>query len=427
MQTQTLDPKISVEDSPEVVRVGPNLTPDDIAELRFQLGLWIRGLEAFCAIGRHAFPGNANRTATDTSYKSECRIVNSVLLRCSEIIYQIVRFDQEMGIEIDPSIRESEGSIKMLLAANAVFVRSDALRFDEWHAWCRMTSSNLRSLEVYLAFERDFPRYGEEYLPKKLIDAIRAEQLSNIDRRELRAFAPRFGGLLRSLETVGEMLRKDVPLKPSLAIFAFVYEAANELVSDINDHLARLDNERSELFGMLDAASYTTSIELKKAFSQELSAIIGIRPATTVFARVESAYGVMNDSIRQLLAGFARLSEPGISAIDIFPDFHVKLEQSIELRSRLWDILEQVRKLERSVTPQSFSGLKTELKKFLGDPVSFLFYKDRETFERFCNEIIVTGDGSDVGPVLHRFSAYVETLFGQVGMRAVLSNHPFEK
>jgi len=29
-------------------------------------------------------------------------------------------------------------------------------------------------------------------------------------------------------------------------------------------------------------------------------------------------------------------------------------------------------------------------------------------------------------PILHRFGAYVETLFAQVNMRAVLEKHPFE-
>jgi len=29
-------------------------------------------------------------------------------------------------------------------------------------------------------------------------------------------------------------------------------------------------------------------------------------------------------------------------------------------------------------------------------------------------------------PILHRFGAYLETLFGQVNMRTVLADHPFE-
>jgi hypothetical protein len=54
------------------------------------------------------------------------------------------------------------------------------------------------------------------------------------------------------------------------------------------------------------------------------------------------------------------------------------------------------------------------------------FYKDKETFERFAEEIIVTKEKKDLVPILHRFGAYVETLFAQVNMRAVLEKHPFE-
>jgi hypothetical protein len=222
------------------------------------------------------------------------------------------------------------------------------------------------------------------------------------------------------------MLRNDEPMKPTLAIFAFIYESANELIADINVRLDRFDDEASELFGMLDAASYTISIEIKKAFSYELSDVIGLRSASAIFARIESAYGVLNDNIQQLSAGFARLVEPGISTIDIFQEFHRKLDQSLELRRRLYEILTIVRELESDPTEDGLVGLRVELKRFLSEPVSFLFYKDRETFERFCTEIAITSEIKDAGPVLHRFSAYVETLFGQICIRAVLSNHPFD-
>jgi len=54
-----------------------------------------------------------------------------------------------------------------------------------------------------------------------------------------------------------------------------------------------------------------------------------------------------------------------------------------------------------------------------------LFYKDTETVERFIEEVLVTTDKKDLVPILHRFGAYIETLFGQVNMRTVLAKHPF--
>ena len=60
------------------------------------------------------------------------------------------------------------------------------------------------------------------------------------------------------------------------------------------------------------------------------------------------------------------------------------------------------------------------------DTISFLFYKDRETVERFIEEVLVTRNKKDLVPILHRFGAYIETLFGQVNMRVVLASHPFD-
>jgi hypothetical protein len=58
--------------------------------------------------------------------------------------------------------------------------------------------------------------------------------------------------------------------------------------------------------------------------------------------------------------------------------------------------------------------------------VPSLFYKDRESVERFVEEILRTHDRKDLVPILHRFGAYLETLFGHVNNRTVLRDHPFE-
>jgi hypothetical protein len=54
-----------------------------------------------------------------------------------------------------------------------------------------------------------------------------------------------------------------------------------------------------------------------------------------------------------------------------------------------------------------------------------LFYKDLETVERFIEEVLNTQNNSELVSILHRFGAYLETLFGQVNMRVVLADHPF--
>ena len=112
--------------------------------------------------------------------------------------------------------------------------------------------------------------------------------------------------------------------------------------------------------------------------------------------------------------------------MDLFPNFEVKLRRSLKLRKDLYDIMKLAQRAEREPEPANVAALNAALETYLEEAVSFLFYKDKETFERFAEEIIVTKEKKDLVPILHRFGAYVETLFAQVNMRAVLEKHPFE-
>ncbi len=82
-------------------------------------------------------------------------------------------------------------------------------------------------------------------------------------------------------------------------------------------------------------------------------------------------------------------------------------------------------KAEQNPENYPMTSLHEQLNDFLKTTLHFLFYKDMETVERFIEEVLVTTDKKDLVPILHRFGAYIETLFGQVNMRTVLAKHPF--
>ena len=46
--------------------------------------------------------------------------------------------------------------------------------------------------------------------------------------------------------------------------------------------------------------------------------------------------------------------------------------------------------------------------------------------ERFTEEVEASRSPADLSQTLHRFVAFLETLFGQVNMRAILNGHPFD-
>ncbi|MGH9946295.1 MAG: hypothetical protein ACRD6X_03755 [Pyrinomonadaceae bacterium] len=405
-------------------------TPTDIERsmdaLYFELGLWIRSLENLCSMGRSAYSG-LRAEAADADPSIELSIYRSILLHCCEL-------SQMLGAEMlsgkapyDESLEEIERFSADALALNNAISRAAELGISEVSAWSAMLALQLRRTAIYTRFDIEFERYGEEALPSAIHHLLSKLEPDSEDMRDLKRFLPRFGGLLRCLSMVGAMIDRDAAMRPALAIFAFIYETVNNLVADINTRLAARSDENSEIFGLMDAASYTLSIETKRVFSHELSAIRGVQTSTTVLARIEAAYGVLNDNLRQVLTGFAQHANPQMAAAEVFPEFRIKLERSIDLRSRLSAILESLRKIEPAPDQKGMQTLNGDLAAFLNEPVSCLFYKDRETFERFCGELQITKDLKDAGPILHRFLAYVETLFGQVQLRAVLANHPPSK
>jgi hypothetical protein len=89
-------------------------------------------------------------------------------------------------------------------------------------------------------------------------------------------------------------------------------------------------------------------------------------------------------------------------------------------------MLKAVKAAEQNPDKKMLEAANKELRRFLDESVAFLFHKDRETLERFSEEIFAATERKDIVPILHRFGAYVETLLGQVNMRTVLANHPFE-
>jgi ribosomal protein S18 len=92
----------------------------------------------------------------------------------------------------------------------------------------------------------------------------------------------------------------------------------------------------------------------------------------------------------------------------------------------LWNLQQAVQKSERDLKAHPLENLYQKLNDFRQASMRALFYKDLETIERFIEEVLRTQSKNDIVPILHRFGAYLETLFGQVNMRTVLANHPFD-
>ncbi len=406
----------------------PDRGNNDIAA---ELGIWFSGLESFLSVGHYGFRvRDAAKPTVD--FTIESRLTQSTLMRCMKLTARLLveqnngdggDYRHDLTIE---ELNELSSALRDAIQIGGCIVRAEPLGIGEWKAWCNLLSEKLATLSAFHKLIRHAEMNGEQFLPEPLKSFAANEKPMSAEDAELALILPKFAKVLKWLSVVGKMLQADEPLKPALLIFSRVNEQVADLISYINNRLERFPNEEAELFASLDAASYTASIELKKVYAQELSGLADLRPPPSICAGMETAYAMLNESFQQTLAGLARLVDQSVDVAVLFPSYRINFERSLMLRSDLWKLVRLTQAAEQEPEKKEVDSLNRSLREFMGGSVRFLFYKDTETFERFVEEILVTKQKTDIVPILHRFGAYLETLFGQVNMRAVLEKHPFE-
>ena len=400
--------------------------PTLATDLEIDLGIWIAAIESFVGTTGHPFADRTNLRGQD--WTGDLNLTISGLILCSTLASRLTTSALTSGSVGELTVDELDSLSDVVadaLNVGTALSRSKPISFSEWRSWCRLVAENFHSSPAFERVVRIAVRAGESSLPPRLRQLIESDSLEFSDRFDLGVIVPGFARILSWLDVVDRMLQEDAPLKPALLIFARVYEDTLDLVGRINRRLQRFADEDAELFRALDSASYIASIELRKVCDQELAGLVTVRSAVTVFARTETAFASLRDNIQQILAGIAKLIDPAIEPHEIFPIFGEKLDASMKLRAELASMIKMVRAAEQDIASNPIS--EEELKSFLAGPVPSLFYKDRESVERFVEELLRTSDRKDLVPILHRFGAYLETLFSHVNNRAVLRDHPFDQ
>ncbi|NOT47245.1 MAG: ABC transporter substrate-binding protein [Acidobacteria bacterium] len=410
----------------------PSRPVRDPDEVLFEMGLWLSGLEGFLCNWDRISKDSQRSGDPEASWVKEFRLTYAALILCSSLNYELRKGLASGAASTHPdgfTVEDCDGfvlELRELIVLNRNLIDSASLKFEAWRTWNQILVDKLRRLPLAVKFSGHWGQDGLNHLPNDLKHLLSNKSLSFSDRADLTDVLARFAIIIRSLSVVGQMLKNDEPLKPTVLVFSKVHERSQDLINFINSRLTRFQDESAELFASLDGASYTASLELKKVYQQELTGLVGIRPAPSIHAKVESAYASLNDSFEQILAGFAMLVDPDVVVTDLFPGIQLKLDRSIELRRHLWKTLKAVQAAETDPQKELVAAVRKELTAFMNEPAGYLFFKDRETLERFTEEVFATTENKDLIPILHRFGAYLETLFGLVNMRTVLASHPFE-
>ncbi|HEV2706361.1 MAG TPA: hypothetical protein VGV59_10580 [Pyrinomonadaceae bacterium] len=414
------------------------------ADTTRELGVWLAALDSFFNARNHPLADMERAEILTRDFTNETRIAQAALLRCLQLvagltrqsdsnIYDALGDDAQMLFAEDANTRpvyqgdewdelaESLGDASALCSALLV---SRIVSFQAWASLGKVLRREIRRSPAVARLMRQEAQDGSHILAPELLGVVARVEPEPLAADILEIFT-RLTRLLEVLRFIEAALRSDQPLKQMLLVFTLVREETRALLDFVDGRALRIEDLDPNVFDALDGTAYAIGMELRKTFEHELVGLAGLRQATHIFAKVENAHGLLRDSFQQSIVSLAQIFDPTLEGRRLFRAFQTKLEQSLALRADIWTLLQMVRRAETEREQRSAAPLIERLGAFREGSLRFLMYKDWESYERFVEEITAARGATELAPVLHRFNAYLETLFSQINMRAVLADHPF--
>ncbi|HEX8144955.1 MAG TPA: hypothetical protein VF553_20475 [Pyrinomonadaceae bacterium] len=254
--------------------------------------------------------------------------------------------------------------------------------------------------------------------------------LEEIDDEMLRALMLRvFGDLVRTLDYLRmsetALGRQGTPLE-NLAFFTLVHEEARALQIFIENRVLEAECVGEHLRHALDGISFAVRHELRRVYEQELDGLASTESDRIIRGKITHARGLLSNCFQQSLIILAQAFDQSVTGSQLFNDLPTRVEQSLVLRRDLWTLVQLARRAEAGGDLESIIAFIQYLETFRHGSMHFLMYRDWQVYERFVDEVMASNCVAELKPVIDRFACYLETLFAQVRMRAVLVNYPFD-
>jgi hypothetical protein len=417
---------------------------DELNTAASELGLWLASLRSFLS-PKHQ-PGGAQAKAIERDYRCEAQALREILFRCLHLTSDLTG---ELGVRRrSTKTRGESGAPEAALTDEPANLDADALDglgeslkgisalcdaalssvgLVGFAAWSEIGGALQRTLDesaaarLLTARARDWSAPPANHRLAALAERVSAEEAAEDLQRVFEGFSHLLG-LLSFAET---SLTSDAPLKPLLAVFALIHEQTRELL-DFVELVSRGEAGGEGIRDALDGTAYAVHMELRKTFEQELEGFCSAADPAHTYSRAESACGLLRNCFQQSVVAIAQSLEATIEGRELFDSFTTRLDESLQLRAELWSLIHFIRDAERRSSEVVAPVVAEGLYAFREGSLRYLMYKDREPFEKFLEEVETARGHTELAGALHRLGAFLETLFGQVNMRAALVNHPFD-
>lgn len=234
-----------------------------------------------------------------------------------------------------------------------------------------------------------------------------------------------FGDLLRLLEClrpIESQLNQVDAAEEIFALFQNIHDEARALVKFIEDDALTCKALNRELCDTLDGITFAVSHDLQTVFETNLPGVNEERTGRVVVGKLFRAHDVLTNCLQQATISLATMFDPELVGTKLFSNSDMQYRQSVQLCGELSTLLKLVEACGGTQGKRAFRNLTAGLEKFRMESMECLRYSDCPQFEGFCERIQLSVTPAQLEPVLHQFRCYVETLLGQVKMRAVLAN-----
>ena len=229
--------------------------------------------------------------------------------------------------------------------------------------------------------------------------------------------------LLECLELIESHLRQADAADETFALFQLIHDEARVLVDYIRQDGLNCAAMNDELIDALDGITFAVSHDLQRVFEFEQRATNSSHTNHVVVGKLYRAHDLLTNCLQQSTITLAMIFDPELEGARLFNNSDMRYRQSLQLCEDLAALSQLLDICGNTLDESSLMDLTAGIEKFRNESLECLMYSDWPQFESFCERINVAGTSwLDLDPVLHQFRCYVETLLGQVRMRAVLAN-----
>ncbi|HST53889.1 MAG TPA: hypothetical protein VLJ61_17925 [Pyrinomonadaceae bacterium] len=391
-----------------------------------EFALWLRAVQSFFNTANHPLSAAERADISTRNFKCETRVVHDVLLRCLHLLGGVEQGEQAQGFsDLKNSLGDLSDTLKDAFGLSGALLEAQAVSSGGWAGLGSVLERELKRSDAAAQITKAGQDADTARVPAPLVALAKDIGPDELGEDMLAIFSA-FARLLALLRFIESSLRGDAKLKRLLAVFALVNEETRSLLDFIEGRALRVEGLEKGGREILDGTAYAIRMELRKAFEHELVGFCSIRQPPQIFARSENACGLLRDCYQQSVVALAQNFDPSLRGEKLFESFETKLEQSLALRRDLWRLIKIVRTASADANALTPAQLLEGINAFHEGSLRHLMYKDWEPLERFVEEIESARSPAELSQTLHRFEAFLETLFGQVNMRAVLDGHPFD-